>query len=437
MSKFYFNSVLGNNFDGYHLNYDGKEFIVNPGISSNREDCFNIHSDELSNGYPYNPMINSVFTPSGYFNYATDMNFFDPMSVFYLARSKYSENGTSMTAKAEAFPMTLSGFVACNHLIQRNYTEYFISNIHPEINGVFKFSDSSKCVKNTVVEEQYKKDVFSFAKSFNIKEAEDQLNTDWNSLIETNTDITSMLYSITSNDNFNGRVSLAVSGNNTLEHVIPSGVENDISKAKYIWKYKTDAYLLTTTNGVYKNENNETIYLQDDTYILCKKNASYQNALMVPVYNENDESDYQFILFSADASSKLANGLSLYPFNAVKLTQNKERGKWELKFSNSSLFYEGDLNTNFYSRNGLPLSLNNGGNVESSPSMKLYPYVFYNSKYRGNPAPFMLSDERWGKGVFEKTCGEYIYPKSELYPERYKKNNTYICADMATYSILI
>ena len=228
--KFYYNAVAGNNNDGYVAKYvdeNGKEFdfVVIPGSSTSTADCISLRLSKNTAALYYLPFINTVYTPSAFFEWNEDTSFFDPMSVLCLANS-YGKSYTmqqrfSTTNKALAYPIKFNGMVAMNHYLQ--YLNDKTSPDHIQYwNSYTYVGDLREARFSSIVAESLKKEVFNYGISTNIRNIEKQLNMSWDKIAEQSFDfennkslkfayLVGVRYPITSDQNidFDAKISLS------------------------------------------------------------------------------------------------------------------------------------------------------------------------------------------------------------------------------------
>jgi hypothetical protein len=497
MSKFYFNNIAGNYLDGYRLKYfDDNEkefdFIINPESNKNSTNKANMHIKEFSNQIPYKPMINTVMTPSTYFDYAEDMSFFDPMSVSYLTHPFHlSTNYLHMTSKADAFPMRKNGFFACNHLIQRSIDEPIIPSIRPmySYNLTQDFGDYRSTNLNTIVEDQYKKDVFALGGSTNIAEIELQYNQNWNDLIltpELSGQMIGVEFPISSNDEIDFTSKLSFSHNTaTYPYVVPSGVtylyastsdtakQNEIKKKaaprpkrfsiedtlifESVAQYTSPLSSSNTAQDIFSSEGfPSSFYFVDEAFLLSSAQTTGNNILLMPVYNDNDMEDMHFTVhYTTNSQIPPASAyINLRIIGAIKMWKNIERNKWELRFSSPVGFFgdssqmnvghfECDLSKDPWlaptDENACRLTyVDVFGNPYSEPTIVIYPFKYYYSTSVGVQPPALLGDNRWGiPSYLSVGRGIDFFPRVPLNPDRYQKTKTFVCVDSASYTIAI
>lgn len=494
MSKFYYNAVAGNRYEGYPVKYvnDSDEefdFILTPTLTSS-ENVGNLHRHKLCNAVPGKVMNNCVFTPSAWYNFAENMTFFDPMSVNFLGRTK-TWSSASQTSYANAFPMSCSGFIACNHHIQYKNVP-FIYSIYPEIGGRGSYSywGSPAAIQNSsIVEESLKKEIFNYSFSTNIEEMEEQFGMSWDRITEDSnlSAITWCRYLISSDENLDhtAKVSLA-RGNRASEHIVPSGFQHFYSSYNtrnemYLNKRVANNYTYERlddvfyhhSNGKYTTRTETPAYYQvvetseglpsslnfvDEVFLLSSAQSRTNNIVMIPIYNDNDMSEFYFTVFHFNNTSLNLNPpdmpIYLAYVGAIRLYKDFDKSKWILDFSTHSMMtysnfylserighYECDINADPWAEdtdpNGILLSyVSEAGVKEETPSIRLRKYRNYSPNIAGVIIPYLFGDNRFA-AEFNGFVGTYILPKVPLYRQSFIKGNTFVCADSGSYTILI
>lgn len=399
--KFYYNAVAGNNNDGYMAKYvdeNGIEFDFNviPGSSTSTADCISLRLAKNTAGLYYLPFINTIYTPSAFFEWNEDTSFFDPMSVLCLANSygkAYSSNQRYFTTnKALAYPIKLSGMLAMNH-----YLQPFNDKNAPD--GIQYWSsyntvgDLREARFSSVVDESLNKEVFNYGISTNIRNIEQQLDMTWNEIAEQSFDfttnqrlkfayLTGVRYPITSNQNidYDAKISLSFSkddlqyatrgpefvtiynsptqsyynGDLYYQYVVQD--QNKIGKTDNAWQFTN------TVSGLYRippssTYNLEVTYNQElpssilfaDEVFYVEGSESMNQVFLIPVYNENDEDEVYFtpIQIGNISSSRFpprSENLFLSQLGKICLYKDNEQNKWILNFSAESISFNGYYN---------------------------------------------------------------------------------------------
>lgn len=339
MTKIYFNHVSGNRYEGYpvrYINEYGNEFnlIITPSdVSTNA--VGNIHRHKLVNNVPCNIGINTVITPSATVQFAENMEFFDPMSVNYIQKTIPWKVGEGHANFAFAFPGKINvdneTYIACNHNLtddtQTVSNRIFINNTWQN------YGDPGQSIINSIIAEEYKKDVFNIGYSSNIFEISEQYNKSINEIFDTIDDPAKLLYvryPISSNENVDpSKVSLSYCYYN--QHVIPSGNQpyfagsywednysgNAVFDPYYYggiedtWAFEWDGlYMgLVSVGGKYSDglPPEYFLFIEDAYYAENADGETYFN-LWRKIVNENSEKDdeYYYQLFYCDPQAFLS-----------------------------------------------------------------------------------------------------------------------------------
>jgi hypothetical protein len=402
--KFYYNAVAGNNNDGYMAKYvdeNEKEFDFNviPGISTSTADCISLRLSKNTAGLYYLPFINTVYTPSAFFEWNEDTSFFDPMSVLCLANSygkSYNLNQKYYTTnKALAYPIKLSGMLAMNHYLQAlnnknapDAIQYWTSYSY--------IGDLREAKFTSVVDESLKKEVFNYGISTNIRNIETQLDLTWDEIAEQSFDFTTnkslkfqtligVRYPITSDPNidFDAKISLSFNKGNyqyaargpefktiynsptqsyyngDLYYQYVTLDKRQIGKTDNAWQF-TNALsglyaipLSSTYNleSTYNQELPSSIFFADELFYVEGSESSLGDVFLIPVYNENDEDEVYFTPIEIGTESPVpfifpprSENLLLSQLGKIRLYKDKEQNKWILKFSADTVSYNGYYN---------------------------------------------------------------------------------------------
>lgn len=400
--KFYYNAVAGNNNDGYMAKYvdeNGKEFDFNviPGNSTGTDGVTSIRLNKNTAVCYYLPYINTIYTPSAFFEWNEDSSFFDPMSVLSLAnsyrRSSLYNSRQNITNKALAFPIKSNDMLAMNH-----YLTALNDKTSPDAisywNSYSYFGDLRQARFSSIVDSSLKKEIFNLGVSINISNIEDQLDMSWDEIAEKSYDfdqnaplkfayIQGVRYPITSDENIDYDEKISLSFNKGNYQYATRGPEfryiyNYPSESTYngdlYYQYvvqdqsrigKTDnAWQFTNaTSGVYtippssyynkevtyNSELPKTILFADEVFRI--DDPEYMSeAFLIPVFNENDENEVYFTAIEIgdptyDSFPPESENLLLSQLGEIRLFKDKEKNKWILNFSADTVSYNGYYNS--------------------------------------------------------------------------------------------
>lgn len=476
MRKIKFNYALGNVFTGYHFEYEndqGKVFNLN--LDDNGEFIF---KDINVNMPPTNYLTNTIQTPSASFNFSTDMSNFDPYSIGLIATSFPGRVTSKMMMNKEfAFPPKINGYVKNFHFITGNNISRPYSDINEIYNLYFEPEGNNEYSNHSIIDEEFQNNIFSFALSRNVDEVEKQLNSSWESIIESSlSSLYGVYFNISSNDELidNSKISLEVNN----YYFIPSGAlfrvestqaikdhvaSRQASKlynyytADNMWKENWNNYdgfksYVETTYCVRANIDDglsSIIFFGDEIYTLSSTtNVGSLNFL--PVYNENnlDEVYLQLINKPKYLTLPTSKGnVNIDNMGTIRIV--KDADKWRMKFDKGGAYgvilpgtFEADLNCDFNSedKNFYMYYVDEKGNKDESPSFVIFKAIYtgYLSNNKGVSIPYLFGDERFKGGRLRyDQVGTYIKPKSKIYDESYQQSNVYLATDIASYTILI
>ena len=491
MSKLYYNHICGNNYEGYPLKYvndNDEEFDFKVVASvETTENIGNIHIAKFVNNVPKKIAVKTAIT-SGMAEFASNMSFFDPMSVSCIGRSKKLPYKNEHANFAFAFPGALpGGFYALNHHLSEHvgYDNYYSPvTIFPRVSWNV-YGDPRYTQYFSVVPEEYKKDLFTMGRSTNILTMEEQFGKSWDEICDDKS-LSSLYvtkYAISTNEFVNDeRISLSYG---SYKHIVPRGGEwestqydnpyynvgvIDDSRAyggfEDTWVWYDDGIYKAITSGRYAPEvkyseglPSASFKFVDEVFILTQSNSIYQNNLMLPIFNDNDMDELFITLFGFTNSSSIPCNISPYNIylaytGKTKIYKNKEKEKWILDFATpfkmrsasddrtyNAGHYECPLSASPWDTpNNMKFTyINPQGKAESSPSVKLWRYDEKGYSTQGVPIPEFLGDKRFAyHHTFENFTGIHARKSDQLfYPDNFFKNKGYVCTDSGSYTILI
>lgn len=401
--KFYFNAVAGNNNDGYMAKYvddNGREFDFNviPGNVTSIDNCVSIRLAKNTAVFYYLPYINTVYTPSAFFEWNEDISFFDPMSVLSLAnsygKSSFYNSRQNTTNKALAFPIKLNNMLAMNR-----YLTVLNARTTPDSikywNSYTYFGDLREARFSSIVDTSLKKEIFNLGVSTNIKHIEEQLDMSWNKITEQSYDfeknqslkfayLQGVRYPITSNENldYDAKISLSLkkddlhyatrgpefryiynsptqsSYNGDLYYQYVAQDKNRIGKTDNAWQftdYVSGLYKILPSStynleSTYNKELPESIFFADEIFNV-ESSESTDGVFLIPVYNENDEDEVYFTAIEIGDEAMFvkfppsAENLVLSQLGEIRLFKDKDKNKWILNFSSDTVRYKAYYNS--------------------------------------------------------------------------------------------
>lgn len=389
--KFYYNAVAGNNNDGYMAKYVDEnenefDFVVIPGTATSTSDCISLRLSKNTAALYYLPFINTVYTPSAYFEWNEDTSFFDPMSVLCLANS-YGKSVTiqqkfSTTNKALAYPIKFNGMVAMNHYLQALNGKNAPDSIQ-YWNSYTNVGDLREARFSSVVDESLKKEVFNYGISTNIRNIEEQFDMSWDEIAEQSFDFENnkslkfsnlhgVRYPITSDQNidFDARISLSFAKGNyqyaargpKFETVNDSPSQSNyngdlyyqyvaqdkrqIGKTDNAWQfsnvvsgiYSIPPSSLSNKEVTYNQELPSSLFFADEVFYVQGSEPLVDYVHLIPVYNENDEDEVYFTPIRIGNAMynrfpPMSESLYLTQLGKIRLYKDKEQNKWILNFS--------------------------------------------------------------------------------------------------------
>lgn len=484
MRKIYFNHVSGNRYEGYPLKYvneNNEEFdlIVTPSINP---EFGNIHRLRLVNCIPYKFGINTILTPSGVVETAEDMSFFDPMSVGCIQRSIPWKGNNTSANYALAFPGMVSGdFVVGNHHLSKSIGSNSNRNysIFPNVSWNY-YGDPNETSLNSVVLEEFKKDLFTIGESTNIEAFESQYGMPWNEICndEYLSGISWLKYVISSNDDvIDSYISLSY-GRKDSPHFLADGPEfssPNYNNPKYsetrvedskfyggiedTWNYSYNGNYEKISQSEFVPEVNYSEGLPSSTFkfideiFLISDTYRPQLNLMLPIFNDNNTDEYYFVLFYSSATLPAMEPpyIDLKYMGKTRLYKNEEKKKWILDFATpfklptygnkSSTYlaghYECDSSIDPWKGEMLLNYVNSRGEL-TAEKIRLWKYNKFNSSTDGIAIPEFLGDTRFSESNYVMTTGIHIRNMNQnFYPDNFFKENNYVCTDSGSYTILI
>jgi hypothetical protein len=231
---------------------------------------------------------------------------------------------------------------------------------------------------------------------------------------------------------------------------------------EYTIKSASGMYITPTTNNQIKEvvideDLPPSIHLVDEVFTLSSAVSEKDGVLFVPIYNEfnTDEfylapfkSSYSVELPPADENGKYLKISNLMPYRVIK----EDDGMWRMRFSSSTLYYDSSCLTEigYYEGTGDPHKGPDDGCLElhyvsptseviSDATIKIYPqYYTTSAPASGVFIPFFLTnDRRYRSGsIYTSYVGNLISPDQPLHIMNDYNEDTYVCSDSATYTIV-
>lgn len=471
----HYNDIIGNPYDRHRITLEfdnGEKYDLICPATNYYSNFFTIY--ENSNSEFYSPILNTVYTPSGNFQFSTDTSFFDPMSVNYICKSFTGDFNDSVTQKAHAYPCKLSGMLAMNHYISCRNTASITPFISP--NGRAWGSCYAQDF-GSIVEEDLKKEIFNMGFTTNIEEIESQYNKSFSEICVDPAFhyMRGVRYPITSDPTIDANKKIALSMSRTGSNCCTKGpsyesstTENSVENNKFFvkgiadgnsnnwWDFddysgKVYPFHLVDDNLI------QSFYFIDEMFTLegINTSPSYGNIFLLPVYNYNNKKEFYFKTIYYSQNTQLpptSENLLLSELGNMTLWKDTKNNKWMFTFSAQTICRNNMINSNVghfecsgdkdpwatSKDNGLVMKYVDGfGNSDDVDRIYIYPYRMKSSSNFGPQIPYLKGDEYFESSSWYSRVGINIRPKYQLYKDDFMKMDTYVCVDSASYSILI
>lgn len=471
----YYNDIIGNPYDRHRITLEfdnGEKYDLICPATNYYSNYFTIY--ENSNSEFYSPILNTVYTPSGNFQFSTDTSFFDPMSVNYICKSFTGNFNDSVTQKAHAYPCKLSGMLAMNHYISCRNTEYITPFISP--NGRTWGSCYAQDF-GSVVEEDLKKEIFNLGFTTNIEEIESQYNKLFSEICDDPAFnyMRGVRYPITSDPSIDANKKIALSMSRTGSNCCTKGPSYEYSTTENSVEY--NKFFVKGFNG--GNSNNwwdfndysgkvypfqsvdpdliQQFYFVDEMFTLegINSSPSYGNIFLLPVYNYNNKEEVYFKTTYYATNTQLppiSGNLLVSELGNMTLWKDTENNKWMFTFSAQTICKKDKINSNVghfecsgdkdpwasSKDNGLVMKYVDGfGHSDDIDRIYIYPYRMKSSSNFGPQVPYLKGDEYFESPSWYSRVGINIRPKYKLYKDDFMRQDSYVCVDPASYTILI
>lgn len=490
MKKIKFNNVIGNKQLGYpftFINDEGEEFtfILSPSIYSAEYGFIRKYS--FLNRTTGVPMINTALTPSAYFKSAPDMSYFDPVGVLSIARTENAGNTHEIMANlAFAFPLQYKKvnsdgseevYYAQNHSLA-NTVRYDITNLNYGVQSDNNWGKLIETSFSSVTIDEYKKDFFCYSVSTSRDELCEIYDIDWYDTFEDAqlSRAASISYTLASTETPlppDAKIALTT---NYRYGMIPSGISSPVGRLlkysmidnEYTIKSASGMYISPTTNNQIKEVVIDeglpsSIHFVDTVFTLSSAVDGTDGVLFVPIYNEFNTDEFYLAPFKSIYDAELPpiktggianeNGRylkisNLIPYRVIK----EDDGKWRMRFSSNTLYYDSTCLTEigYYEGTGDPYKGPDDGCLElyyvsptsgviSDAKIKIYPQYYTTSvPASGVFIPYFLTrDSRYRSGSkYSSYVGHFISPDQPLHIMNDYHEDTYVCSDSATYTIV-